>query len=55
VTYAKLNGLWQSRQPLHFCEMSGQLSTEQYPKNDMIENMKYLKHIWQKDKLIRLI
>ena len=28
VSYAKLNGLWQSEQPLHLCETSGQLSTE---------------------------
>jgi len=29
ASYAKLNGLWLSEQPLHLCETSGQLSTEQ--------------------------
>ncbi len=42
VTYAKFNGLWQSGQPLHFCETSGQLSTEQ---NFDIQKMTWLK-IW---------
>jgi hypothetical protein len=52
ATYAKLNGLWRSGQPLHLCEMSGQLSAERsfdIWKNDMIENMKYLQH-WCKMK-----
>jgi hypothetical protein len=28
ASYAKLNGLWRSEQPLYLCETSGQLSTE---------------------------
>jgi hypothetical protein len=42
ASYAKLNGLWQSEQPLHLCEMSGQLSAE---RSFDIQKMTWLK-IW---------
>ncbi len=42
ATYAKLNSLRQSGQPLHLCEMSGQLSAEQ---SFDIRKMTWLK-IW---------
>ena len=47
ASYAKLIGLWQSEQPLHLCETSGQLSTERsfdIRENDMIENVERLQH-----------
>ncbi len=42
TSYAKLNGLWRSEQPLHFCETSGQLLTE---RSFDIQKMTWLK-IW---------